>query len=148
MSDETLIEREWNDPYEMQSEEQLSAKAEERNCTLLVADAATLLVDLDTPAQLAQFERMVSQIKETVRSRVDIRQYEVLRSRNGGWHGIVELSPGLDFPERVALQAILGSDPLREFLLLTEHMLCGEAVNCLFRPADSCPVPVEGEEVP
>lgn len=138
-----MREEPWESPYEMKSEEQLKEKADSFGCDLLVADDRTLLVDLDTPDSVGRFMYMIEAVADTCRSRVTFQSHEVVKSRGDGWHGIVRLAEPLPLPERVALQAILGGDPLREFLTLTEFLLCGHSVVCLFRPRVAAPLGLE-----
>ena len=132
-----MDERTWDSPYQMRGEEELQKIAAGRWCDLVVAEDDELLLDLDSDHALLQFYRMREEITDTARSQVAIVAWDLWRSQGGNRHVRVKLARPLEFTERIALQAILGSDPLREFLLLTEYMLCGESVNCLFRPKEA-----------
>jgi hypothetical protein len=102
----------WND-IPIESSRAL-AEAELMDYDVAIADERTLQLDLDTEAAFEQFNRYTGRLHahfgiESVRETV---------SRRGNRHIYVTLSTPLPVPERIALQACLGSDPTREFLSL------------------------------
>src|SRR6266566_3806529 len=76
-----------------------------------------LFIDLDTLDQHKQFLRMWPQVKQQYPK----IEYFLSFSKSGRVHIIVKMKTWLSFTQRVALQSILGSDPLRELLHLQSH---------------------------
>jgi len=78
-----------------------------------------LLIDIDTKEQYEQFKakfsRLVKEFEDTT--------YSIIVSKSGypHQHIIVKMGFDLNNSERIALQAILGSDPIREMLSLFRH---------------------------
>lgn len=103
--------------------------AEQRNCDLLRPGEKTLFLDIDTPEQLAQYERMLP-----LAMRFQLKEIARWSSRNGHLHIELELPYPLDAAERFCLQAVLGSDPLRELISLDALISTGEDRSALFRP--------------
>ncbi len=66
---------------------------------------------------------------------IGIDYWSAWRSRNGNTHVMITLWCGLDVTERIALQALLGSDPMRELLNLRRVLCRAEDPIALFRPA-------------
>lgn len=66
---------------------------------------------------------------------------EAWRSAGGNCHVLLTLSRDLDHTTRIALQSMLGSDPMRELLNL-RRVLCGaDDPIALFRPPDTSLTP-------
>lgn len=82
-----------------------------------------LQIDLDGPADRARFERAFSILSE----HIDVKNVEVTPSSGGkGWHVRILLPFEVKDYERVAWQAAMGSDPVRELLaLLSLHTGAG-----------------------
>jgi hypothetical protein len=109
-----------------------------RGDTIVTAAADELLVDLDNAVQREQFDRVWP---------VVVREFgaEILTrwpSKSGGIHEHVQITLSLagdDFtvPERIALQAALGSDPVRDVLTLQRFRLGIAEPIRLFRPSAS-----------
>ena len=85
----------------------------------IVPDAGEpeLFVDLDTAQQHEQFLRMWPLVKQQYKD----FDYRVTFSKSGAVHIIVKTNTYFGFTQRVALQSILGSDPLRELLHLNSY---------------------------
>ncbi len=86
-----------------------------------------LLIDLDTEEQVSQFERLITILSENypeliVPQTIDGREsYSISWTSKGGEpgkHVKITLSRDLSPIERIAFQAALGSDPVRELLSL------------------------------
>jgi hypothetical protein len=69
-----------------------------------------LQIDIDTPEQRAVFDSMIDKIDEAF----GVLRAESTVSRSGNTHIYVHLATTVTNTERIALQAILGSDPRRE----------------------------------
>lgn len=90
----------------------------------------TLLLDLDNAAAVAQYVRMREKVREFYALNVGWEW----KSRSGNQHVVLELRDPLPVETRLLLQAVLGSDPMRE-LLARQRLVHGETEPCLlFRP--------------
>lgn len=92
--------------------EQIEAIATKHNCTVVVAKDNELQFDLDELGDKAK-------LNDFVIDRLS-QAYKVLRtefwdSKSGNRHAVVTLESELPASERIALQAMGGSDPGREF---------------------------------
>lgn len=94
-----------------------------------------LLIDLDTPEAAAQFERVLPK----VRDHFGVERVETWPSKSGNTHAAVTLSKGQPIWVRLALQAALGSDGVREVLGLTRVRNGCEEPSALFRPKPTAP---------
>ena len=98
-----------------ESRESFCARMEKEGLRVVIPADDELLIDIDTPEQAATFDRMFPILRR------DYKAERIRRtpSRSGlpREHIVVRL-PGvtLDPVTRIALQASLGSDPMREFL--------------------------------
>jgi hypothetical protein len=114
--------------------EQLQQLAEERGCDLIVADDRKLLLDLDGGSERLDF--MYSQIDMLHRNGALPRlaaPVQTWQSRSGAnYHAALWLVSPLPLVERIALQTILGSDPVREGLAYARRDGLNPIV--LFRP--------------
>lgn len=96
-------------------------QAADRNCTIEHADDKTLQLDLDSEAAYEVYLKQVVRLRELELLPVDVTLDEfasVRRSRSGNRHVIIKLFRPLPAEERIMLQALLGSDPVREALSL------------------------------
>ena len=111
----------------------LKVKAEKYKCELVVSSPLHLLIDLDTIAQHETFTASAAILREAEPK--IFGKIESWTSRNGkGTHYLIELKEEKSVYERVALQAVLGSDPKRETLCLKRlHEGKGEII-VLYRP--------------
>lgn len=103
-----------------QTREDVINIASEFGLTVFFANPDELFIDLDPP---------VLQINKIVRSKLidnHIVQDEITTtSKSGGLHVYMKLNMSLDYKEAAALQAALGSDPVREALtILTRDFSC------------------------
>lgn len=116
--------------YPLETMAEKTAKAEEYNCDLVIADDHTLLLDLDTPDTQTQYKDRLTSMKPWLK----VDKVTKWFSRNDNVHVQITLSEPLPLERRVALQAVLGSDPKREMVLLREIQETGSANIVLFRP--------------
>ena len=87
---------------------QLSADGEDQEWEVVVADDMTLMLDYDQPTVPMQYDRIVGNLF------ANFKQINTYTSRSGNLHILIHLSTPLTALERVAWQAALGSDPIRE----------------------------------
>lgn len=108
-------------------------EAARQDFEVIQSDVMTLLLDLDTPEALAQYMRVLPKVME---------HYNVVSttswlSKSGNTHIQIRLGEALDLSERIALQAALGSDGVKEVLSL-RRMQNGCVEPCLlFKPRAS-----------
>jgi hypothetical protein len=108
------LEQETN--YDEDTIAAIKAAAAKGFYTVLPADNQ-LQIDIDSEAGLAQFDKFRDLIKQ--QEHWDVLTAITTPSKEAGhFHITVTLKDNVTPLERIALQAILGSDPLREFLSL------------------------------
>lgn len=89
-----------------------------------------LLVDLDTPEALAQFRRVLPKVI----ANYGIANIQTWKSKSGNTHKLIRLTSPLPVETRIALQAALGSDGVREVLSLKRRQNGCDEPCLLFRP--------------
>ena len=91
-------------------------KARSLGLTYHVASPDQLLLDIDTEHQWGQFEWMLPYLRRYLH--IEVEQVIPSRSGEDQWHKHVYLRLGHDLEptERLLLQALLGSDPMKEWL--------------------------------
>lgn len=110
--------------------EYLSGKAASVGCTVLYPRGNELQLDIDSEEDLEFFHaqsRLLTEIFDAV-------EVETLISRSGGRHILVTLPYAIPPAERIALQAVLGSDRKRELLNYRRVVRRDPHPMCLFRP--------------
>lgn len=88
--------------------------------TAIIADgdATMLLIDLDDEEDYQRYAKYRDQLCEMI----GCIQVDKWRSRSGsGWHVQLELEDPAPLPVRIFYQALLGSDPKREYLAYFKH---------------------------
>jgi len=102
-----------------------------------IPDDYTLQIDLDDGAEKLRFERIAEILKNSGRFVfVSSSSHE---SRNGNTHAILTLSEPLGLVERIALQAILGSDPVTGMdESLAGHLRCTYSHCNVRTPEGNC----------
>jgi hypothetical protein len=90
----------------------------------------TLLLDLDTPEAIEQFYRVLPKVAE----HFGVERREEWKSKSGKQHVRVFLDAPQPLAVRLALQAALGSDGIREVLSLKRMANGCEEPSLLFRP--------------
>ena len=98
------------------------------------ADAFTLQLDLDS---LSTFEVFVYRRLPSLISFIAIKRVYWTESKSGNRHVYIELPTAMPVEERIALQASLGSDPVREFLNLMRVKAGTEHPILLFEKPDT-----------
>lgn len=124
--------------FDFISTEEQAELAATRGCTVIAGDDHTLLIDLDDGASLND------RVLQIIHKRYHIESNAEYGSRNGkGKHVIIQLGVAVDMVTRLALQAMLGSDAVREVLSLVQHEMGHRTPSILFRP--NTPGPTAGE---
>ena len=105
--------------------------AEARALDVVFPNEDELFIDIDNASDAKEFERN----RDLIDSAYGILGVKVTPSRSGGTkkHYVVTIARKVRTPlERIALQAILGSDRRREANSLRRHILDGELTPTLF----------------
>lgn len=92
--------------------EQCQEWAEKIGCDIVEAKANQLFIDIDTEAQFAQFEFQL------LKEHFYFTKITITPSKQGLPRRHIVIEMGKEYPliTRIALQAILGSDPTRELI--------------------------------
>ncbi len=102
---------------------------------LVPGTPTTLTLDIDNLESL----KRLSDMKSMVHDMFGISEFETWPSKSGKGkqHVVVHLEKPLPVMTRIALQAILGSDPKRECLNAYSHQVLGIEEPCLlFKPPE------------
>jgi hypothetical protein len=110
--------------------ETLTAAASKNLCQVVVPKHDELQIDLDTPASIEQYNRMMAGFKDQLK----LEEIDSWASKSGNRHVIVRFPKTLSSEMRIALQACLGSDPKREILSLMRVMSGSKYTSVLFKP--------------
>lgn len=97
---------------------------------VVVATDDCLLLDIDTPAMMAQYEAILPILMEHHVA----TEAERWKSKSGNTHIRVALSGKHDWAVRYALEAVLGSDPKRGVLAVLQMLNGCDEASMLFRP--------------
>lgn len=101
-------------PYENKPDAAIEA-AKANGHGIVLPSPNTLLLDLDTSESLDRYEAL----RDTFFERFKLQEKSRWQSGSGiGWHVVVEMEESTGSYFIVAMQAILGSDPVREILSL------------------------------
>lgn len=90
-----------------------------------------LLLDLDSAEQVLQF---VTVGLPTLLANWKVRHIHVWASRSKGTHAMLVMAKSFTAAERVALQAALGSDPVREMISVARLRAGIEPHSTLYKP--------------
>jgi len=109
----------------------IKEKAKEANFTIIEGTPKTLLLDLDSWEAECRYDAMYSMLCMNFGAREKSRW----KSKSGkGVHVVISLKDDLDETTRVALQAIMGSDPKREMFGIVKILNDVEEPSLLFKP--------------
>ncbi len=113
--------------------EQCTKWAEKENCTLRVASEDELFIDIDTEEQYSIFCKMAGWYDS---QHIIFYKWKVTPSKGGlpHRHIVVKLRQPASLLERVAMQATLGSDPMREAISIKRAKDGEENVVIFFEP--------------
>jgi hypothetical protein len=120
----------------MPREEYLRKLASDNHCDLLIATDQQLFLDIDSQAAYDQYRQMLPNLKR-IYPVIGIDEYVSRNKSLDGFlkrHIIIELLDPLTISERIALQAILGSDPMKEFLSIARDCKEIDIPVCLLKP--------------
>lgn len=103
-------------------------KAERLGMMLIEPALNELFVDLDDQSAFDGFAKRFAEFLKVH----PLATVKWTRSKSGNWHAYVTV-PNAEFSmeQRIALQAALGSDPLREIIAIT-HLAGGYQYPCVF----------------
>lgn len=105
--------------------------AEANGFTVIRGDAWSLLLDLDTEQQRAQYEAVLPHFEQNYA----IEEIQSWPSKSGHRHTRIKLYTPISEPAmRYALQAALGSDPVREMLSIVRLRNGVPEPSMLFKP--------------
>jgi hypothetical protein len=108
-SDATGVDKQHND-HAVYAAQCLINKGLDKEWEVVVATEYTLQLDIDRIAVPDTFPRLIGILEE----QVGPVRYEVSASKSGNTHVIITMQNPMPITERVAWQAIFGSDPIRE----------------------------------
>lgn len=97
--------------------------------TVVEGDDYNLLLDIDSPALSASFWEILTMMLDRFPG-----DYEKWNSKSGNWHFRVMLDSPLPLIERIALQAMCGSDPRKEIMSLCSAKIGVINPVLLFKP--------------
>ena len=104
--------------------------AEAKGFEVVGGDPLLLLLDMDSAESLKQFGKLSAKASEMFGATV----HQTWFSKSGNVHIVMALKEPLAAAERVALQACLGSDHLRELLAVARLAAGIEEPSMLFKP--------------
>jgi hypothetical protein len=111
--------------------DEVIADAEAKGFRVYIGNDRRLLLDLDTPASLRQYERVLP-ILQDMYELVEVSRWP---SKSGhGTHVVLECNEPLTVLERYGMQAMLGSDGVREALSVRRWLHGLSIHSLLFRP--------------
>lgn len=116
-SDATGADKQHND-HAAFAAQSLVNQGLDKEWEVVVAKDNELQIDLDSPVLPDNFKRLIGILEEQVGQ----VEYKVTISKSGNRHVIVTMANPLGIFERVAWQAIFGSDPVREAAHLSSIM--------------------------
>lgn len=90
-------------------------EVEAKGMKVYVPDRDELLIDIDTKVHAQQYANAFMLLNNYIEG-IEVRK--ITRSENGGWHVYIKMPFNMSSYERIAWQAALGSDPMRELLSL------------------------------
>lgn len=98
----------------------LIAKSLGLDYDIVVADDKSIQLDLDNLTYGAPMPKLFLELLTMfARAEISYRGYYVTRSKSGNTHVTIRFNKSIPITERIAWQAIFGSDPMREAL----HMM-------------------------
>jgi hypothetical protein len=106
--------------------------AEAMDCEVFYPDEVTLTLDIDTDKD---FRFFIDQFFR-LRAVFGLIEYQVLKSRHGNRHVLVTMKEPRSMSDRLLLQAVLGSDRIREALSLLRLQREDPHSSILLRPRE------------
>lgn len=119
-------------PSDNLSPERFAADIEEAKASFDVrqSDEHTILLDIDNDASRAQFDRVYPPFAE----HFPVSEREEWKSKSGNTHVRIRMKDALPISTRLALQAALGSDGVRELLAIKLMLNGAVEPSVLFKP--------------
>ena len=111
---------------------EIEAEAKNKNCAVVVAKDNQLQFDLDDDFAYGTFQQFY--YTKLVPHWPDLPKFTEWKSRSGNRHIVVELPEPYSVPERIAMQAMGGSDIGREFAALACHWVGSPHPILLYKP--------------
>lgn len=115
--------------------EEAAEEAEEKGCIIIESDESTLLLDYDSAEAAQQFENRRWSLEQIF----GVESIESWPSKSGGGHVHykVVLLQKLTSAQRIALQAAMGSDWVRELFAVERDRLGKRNPSILFQPKEA-----------
>jgi hypothetical protein len=112
------------------------AEAHKRDCDIVYPKPNELFIDIDSKEEYAEYRIRKERLARMLPSLMVWSRYIEAPSRSGGdkLHCRITLSRNVTVTERLCLQAVLGSDPVREMLNIARLLQSGDAQDCLMVP--------------
>jgi len=108
------------------------AVAKEKGCVIVAPKPNELFIDIDEEEQLDVFKGQIKRVIEVFGKRVSWNQRSSPSGLPGRYHIVVTLPVEVTAVERIALQACLGSDLVREILSWARMRLGHDLPTCFF----------------
>lgn len=96
----------------------IDAAGEHDNFEIIVAEPNQLQIDYDVSELPAQFEKALDILTQAFCKNTQCLHYFIKKSRHGNLHVTINLPINIPDTERIAWQAVFGSDPTREAMSL------------------------------
>jgi hypothetical protein len=108
--------------YVLETLDQIKQKAKDQGLLVVFPATTQIQIDIDSEEAYREFNRRLDIVTKHLQN---LRFVENKPSRSGLPKRHITIDVGMDLSEgqRIALQAALGSDPTRELLNITEHLL-------------------------
>lgn len=117
--------------FSVMTMDQIEAVAAKHSCSVVVAKDNELQFDLD---ELGDKRKLTDFVNDHLSQKYEVISTEFWDSKSGNRHAVVTLKSELPTCERIALQAMGGSDPIREFAALQCHKAGSPHPILLFKP--------------
>lgn len=128
---------------------EMCAKAARDGFTVIKAGPKELLLDLDTDASWKALDLRLQELKAVMPELKPLMVEEWLSKSGVGHHVRISVALLLTRPERIALEALLGSDPKRAMYGFAKHWRRDdENVSILFRPPGATGGLLTDDDVP
>lgn len=118
---------------ELYNSKDVEVFAEEVGCDVKYAKPTQLFLDLDSEEAYSDFRLKYAIMSELSHGRL-LNRYRASKSRNGNTHIIISLCQEVSVEMQLGLQAVLGSDPMRELFNFGRLLRGDDVENCLFVP--------------
>lgn len=119
--------------FSVMTMEQIEAVAAKHNCSVVVAKDNELQLDYDQLGDMRRFHEFYEQ-RLCKRFNTGSLSYVEWTSKSGNRHVVVTLPVELPIVERIAIQAMAGSDPIREWAAMNCHYAGSQHPILLFKP--------------